>query len=59
MTKEFFRNISNNNLNNQDKAFLIYDEKLKDIAKKHNEVFYLDIAKIFKDYSPDEIFIDP
>ena len=58
VTKEFFRNISNNNLNEQDKIILTYDAQLRAIDKEYKDVFYMDIVKIFEDNTPDQIFID-
>ncbi len=58
VTKEFFRNISNNNLNDQDKVLITYDAELRKIGNEYKDIFYLDIINIFKDYTPDQIFID-
>ena len=58
VTKEFFRNISNNNLNTQDKVLLKYGAELKQFGKEYKDVFYIDFIKIFEGYTPDQIFID-
>ena len=58
ITKEFFKNISNNIINDDVKIFLAYDAQLRKMSARYKDVFYLDMIKMFESYSPNELFID-
>ena len=58
ITINFYKNFLKKNYNDNDNILLAYDAQLKDIADKHEDIYYINMAQIFQGYSPDEVFID-
>ena len=58
ITKKFFKNISNNIINDEVKILLTYDAQLRNMSAGYKDVFYLDMIKMFEGYSPNEVFVD-
>jgi len=58
ITLNFFKNFLNKNLNDSDDIILSYDAQLKNIADKYEDIFYINMIKVFKEKLPDKVFID-